>query len=95
MSAEIKPCKVLGEWRWFSEKTEKLGLGTEGEHMDSRARGVARVASDGSMTWRDGVGSDGVDPSCQTPGNAHPPTSWGLIISYSFLQCVKWSWSWI
>ena len=72
--AEITPCKVLAERRWFSEKTEKLGLGTQREHMDSRARGAASVASGGSMTWREGVGSDGVDPSCKPPEMlTHPP----------------------
>jgi hypothetical protein len=72
--AEITPCKVLAERRWFSEKTEKLGLGREREHMDSRARGAARVASGGSMTWRERVGSDGVDPSWKPPEMlTHPP----------------------
>lgn len=70
--------------RWFSEKTEKLGLGTERAHMDSRARGPARVASDGSMTWRSVVGSDVADPVA-FPRKCSPTylTSWEFI-SYSF-----------
>ena len=68
--AEMTPCNGDG----FRRRRRSSAWGQRESTWTAGPEGAARVASDGSMTWREGVGSDGVDPSCEPPEMlTHPP----------------------